>query len=405
MRGVEMSARPGPTRIIGVLLLGLLFALTAASSGAAQAPPSPGLSLEEIVAAALASNPQLAASRADVETARRQLEVNQTLGVPKLSLAANYEYFPTPAIVFPFVITMEIQKNGSYGGVAGVTLSLPLYTGGRIPLQIRIAELGALIAEHRLGETRQDLIFNLSSLYYTALRLDAAIVATQQSVASLESARKVVQEFVTVGKAPQIDLLRIEARLANVSQDLIGVQNAETVALATIETLMGTPVNTSIRVAGSLAGPPAAPQLAPPDVPSMTKEALQHRPEYLAVLAQQRQQEERVRLARAQMLPDVSLNAAYGVQGGQNTITQGVGQVMVGVTFPLFDATLSARSAGRKRPWLPSSTGSTASAWRSDWTSRKRCSPSRSRPPACRRRRPGWLRPGKPFGSSNSGSL
>jgi len=338
-----MSARPGPARIIGGLLLGFFFTLAGASGGAAQAPPSPGLTLDEIVAAALARNPQLAASRADVETARRELEANQTLGLPKLGLGANYAYFPTPAIVFPFVITTDIQKNGNYGGVAGITLSLPLYTGGRIPLQIRIAELGALIAERNLGETQQDLIFNLSSLYYTALRLDAAVVATQQSVASLEGARKVVQEFVRVGRAPQLDLLRIEARLANVSRDLIAVQNAETVTLASIETLMGTPVNTPIRVAGALAGPPAAPQPAPPDVPSLTKEALQHRPEYLAVLVRQQQQEERVRLARAQLLPVLSLNAGYGVQGAQNTITQGVGQVMVGVTFPLFDATLSAQ--------------------------------------------------------------
>jgi len=339
-----MSARPGPARIIGGLLLGFFYMMLAgASGGAAQAPPTPAFSLEEIVAAALARNPQLAASRADVETARRQLEANQTLGLPKLGLGANYAYFPTPAIVPPFVITTEIQKSGNYGGVAGVTLSLPLYTGGQIPLQIRVAELGALVAEHNLGETRQDLIFNLSSLYYTALRLDAAIVATRQSVASLEGARKVVQEFVKVGKAPQLDLLRIEARLANVSQDLIAVQNAETVTLASIETLMGTPVNTPIRVAGPLAGPAATPQPAPPDVPSLLKEALQHRPEYLAVLARQQQQEERVRLARAQLLPVVSLNAGYGVQGGQNTITQGVGQVSVGVTFPLFDATLAAR--------------------------------------------------------------
>jgi outer membrane protein len=337
-----MSARPGRIRIIGGVLLGLLVALAGAGSGAAQ-PSPPAFLLDEIIAAALAHNPGLLASRADVETARRGVEVAQGRGQPALSLGANYQYLPTSGIIMPIAMTPEIMVPGHSGGVAGLTVSFPLYTGGRIPLRIRIAELGTLIAQHSLSGTVQDLIFNASSLYYTTLRLDAAVAATQQSVASLESARRIEQEFVKVGKAPQLDLLRVEARLANVRQALISVQDGETVTLAGIQTLMGTPVDSPIRVTGALAGPPA-PLPGPRDVPKLVEQALRHRPEYLALQTRQTQQEERVKLARAQLLPEVSLSATYGAQYAAGpALTQGAGAVMLGVTVPVYDATLSAR--------------------------------------------------------------
>ncbi len=69
---------PSP-QIIAAFSLGLLLAVTGASRAAPAPPP---LSLEEIIAAALARNPGLAASQADVETGRRGLEVAQTLGYP-----------------------------------------------------------------------------------------------------------------------------------------------------------------------------------------------------------------------------------------------------------------------------------------------------------------------------------
>jgi outer membrane protein len=339
-----MSVYGSVVRRIGALMLGVGVVLAGFPAAATQPPPS-AFSLDEIIAAALAHNPGIAASRADVETARRDVEVAEGRRQPALSLAANYQYLPTPGIIMPLEITQQIMSvPGNSGGVAGFTVSFPLYTGGRIPLRIRIAELGTLIAQHRLSGTVQDLIFNASSLYYTALRLDAAVAATQQSVESLERARQIEQEFVKVGKAPQLDLLRVEARLANVRQALISVQDTETVTLAGIETLMGTPVDSPIRVTGALAGPPAPPPSAPRDVPKLIEQALRHRPEYLALQAEQMQQEERVKLARAQLLPEVSLSATYGVQyaAGPAT-TQGAGVAMLGVTVPLYDATLSAQ--------------------------------------------------------------
>ncbi len=138
------------------------------------------------------------------------------------------------------MITPNIIRPGHDRELAGLIFSLPLYTGGRIPLRIRVAELDVLIAQHRLNRTAQDLIFNASSLYYTALRLDATTVATQQSVTALESARQRGREFVDAGKTPQRDLLRVEARLATVLQDLIRVRNAETTILAAINNLRRT---------------------------------------------------------------------------------------------------------------------------------------------------------------------
>jgi outer membrane protein len=328
-------------------LLVLLVIVAAVQLPATADTSSPGaqLSLPDIIHIALARNPQIAAAQHDIETAERKVNVNRAKSLPVLAIDTDYEYLPRRAIINPLVMTPEIMVPTSEGGVAGLSLTLPLYTGGRIPLQVRISELGALSEQHQLDATRQDITFNLSSLYYTTLRLEAAVRATQTSLAGLQSAKSVVSEFVKVGREPRVDLLRVDARVAEVSADLVSLQNARAVTLASIETLMGFPAETPLEVKGGLGSLPSGAASGPLDVSSLVAQALRSRPEYLTLLAQEQAQEERVRLARAAYLPNLSLVARYGVQSADalqsgGSISEGVSRVMLVASIPVYDETL-----------------------------------------------------------------
>ncbi|TAM59423.1 TolC family protein [bacterium] len=330
--------------VVALLVLAAAVASVRLPATADAPPPAPPLSLGEIIHTALKHNPQVAAARYDVDTALRNVDVNRGQSLPVLSITGDYEYLPRRAIIGPLVMTPQIMVPTYTGGVVGLGLSIPLYTGGRIPLHVHVSDLGVLTAQHRLDATEQDLIFNLSSLYYSTLRLDAAVRATKKSAQSLESARAVVSEFFTVGKEPRVDVLRVEARLADVSAQLVGLENARAVTLESVATLMGFAADTPIDVAGvddALAT--ALPEQL--DIPSLFAQALQRRPEYLAMLSEERAQEDRVQLARAAYRPNVSFTAEYGVQSAGDipsggSVNEGVGQVMLSTRFPIFDQTV-----------------------------------------------------------------
>ena len=70
-----------------------------------------------------------------------------------------------------------------------------------------VEELRRRIATDRLSQTRDGLIFNVSSAYYTILKLQTFIEALEKSVASLEESKRVVDARSRAGKAAPTEVL------------------------------------------------------------------------------------------------------------------------------------------------------------------------------------------------------
>ena len=116
---------------------------------------------------------------------------------------------------------------------------LPLYRGGRITRNIRIAETRKAVAEENYAANRQDLIYNLTSVYHKILQLQKLLVSTQASVTQLESHERDVSEFLRVGTVPRLDLLKTEVELAHARQNVLAVRNNLDSAFELLKNLMG----------------------------------------------------------------------------------------------------------------------------------------------------------------------
>jgi outer membrane protein TolC len=121
----------------------------------------------------------------------------------------------------------------------GVTLRMPLFTGGRIVNTIRAAELTEAAVLERFVRTREELVFNVTSAFFTILGRRREMESITFSRNILEKDRDRIDAMISAGKAARSDRLRIDVRLARVEQSRVRVRNEIEVAWRVLYNLMG----------------------------------------------------------------------------------------------------------------------------------------------------------------------
>jgi outer membrane protein len=300
------------------------------------------LTLERAIAVALAQNPDVASRAAEAEQARAARAGAAGAAWPALHAVGAYSHYLDDQRVVP------ARFNGEPGAfsdniLAGdLVLSVPLFTGGQIHNRIRAAELLEAAAEHRLSRTKEELVFNVASIYYAILGQRNVIESLEFSRTTLEEHRARIQRLIDAQKAVKVDLLRTEVRLANLQQRLVQEKNTLSVELRLLANLMGL-------------GPEAAdlPELSgelPTDVPQADAQidlntAYRQRADYLAAQAEVDAQARRVEAVKGARWPQVYGRASYGGRYGLDADrpdgvdrSDDVGAAGIVVDVPIFEA-------------------------------------------------------------------
>ncbi|MBI4587919.1 MAG: TolC family protein [Candidatus Rokubacteria bacterium] len=333
------------------LLLGILLW---AVPGHAQAPAvQRELSLDEVIDLALAKNAGLRAAEREVEAALKGHEAARGRLWPFADVFGDWQYSgPNEENKTRLLANIgrmpklgpTLADNQPIGGVGrrefdhnlyalGLRVTYPLYVGGRIVAEIEANRLVTLLTRERLAQTADELIFNLSSTFYNLLRLRENVGATEANVRALEEARKNIGSLVEVGRAPRVDLFKVNTRLAAVRQELTRARNEVELAHAVLKTLMGLDVTEPLTVKGTLGT-----EAIPLDLGQDLRESERRRPELQARRRTVEVREQQVRIARGARLPSVSVRTQYLGGAGESEFGQPVGDFVVGVnvSVPLF---------------------------------------------------------------------
>jgi len=353
--------RPGWSVLTGALIIGLpgcvLLNPTDPYAGMtlSSAPRSGGgpairevrsvqgpLTLEEAVRVALANNPEAAAMAREVEAFEAQRQAAAGQRWPSLHVAGGYNHYQDGQRLIaarengePGVFSRDI-----FGG--DVVINMPLFTGGRITSEIKAAELLQKAAEHRLARTREELVFNVSSVFYGILTQRKVVESLEFSRKAIQEHLKRIQDLIASQKAADVDRLRVEVRLADLEQRLVRERNVLAVQLRVLANLLGLDrLEKPIEPAGELsfAGD------AIPEVEHALRMAFDGRSDYLAARAALEAQARAVDAARAAHWPTVALQGAYGGRWASSTtdrpsgsdIADDAGRVGVVVDIPIFE--------------------------------------------------------------------
>jgi outer membrane protein TolC len=235
--------------------------------------------------------------------------------------------FLTSPLSTPFLKGTPVSLPGAGVGQENFTFSLttvsvPLYTGGRIKNTIaaRAAQTNAARAEELA--TALDLKRDVARAYVGVLRAGKALTVARSSVTSLDAQARDVANLVREGRRVRNDLLAAQVALANARQREIQQRNALVLAWATYNRYLRRPLGTVVSLedlsvpAADLSSPAASSgseSLAPGEeleLQRLTQRALGHRSEPVQLGEQARAQQAQARAQRAGTKPQLTFYVA-----------------------------------------------------------------------------------------------
>ncbi len=253
--------------------------------------PLASLSLAQALATADADHPELAEFRAYVQAAEGQ---GDQAGL-----------FPNPTLVLRMENApwSEGSTRNEAEYVAGLTLQLPL--SGRLGASEDVAarQLDQRLAE--LAAQRREVHGRVRGAFATALSLERAAAIQDQARALAGRAVELLEARVEAGDAVPADLARVQIEATRARLEQQRVESLRQRALLGLAAALGDPS----RQIGSLAGGLEA-ALELPTLEALS-ERLASNPKLAAAEAEVALGEARVELARAQRVPDVSLDLFY----------------------------------------------------------------------------------------------
>ena len=198
------------------------------------------------------------------------------------------------------ILDFDLQMRGTW--LAGISLTQPIYAGGRIHAANRMARIGQEISLEQARQIRQEVIYDVDNTYYT-------LIAIHEKVKMLEAYRKQIAELhknvsvlVNNELRTQADLLRIETRQSEVDYQLQRARNGEELCRLSLCRLIGADLDAPITAADTVMN-----VLPPADLSA----DIALRPE-LSILQQQVElRQQQVKQARAGMLPTLGLVLSY----------------------------------------------------------------------------------------------
>jgi TolC family type I secretion outer membrane protein len=186
---------------------------------------------------------------------------------------------------------------------AAVSVSQPLFRGGRTVAATRQAEAGVEAGRSSLVGSEQTLLLNAVSAHMNVVRDRAVLELNRNNESVLQQQLQATRDRFTVGEVTQTDVSQSESRLAAASASRVSAAGTLEASLAAYAQIVG-------REAENPAYPSLAGLKLPESEPAAVEQALANNPSYAQAQAAVRAAEEAVNVAFGRLLPEVSLTGS-----------------------------------------------------------------------------------------------
>ncbi len=269
------------------------------------------LTLEKSIQLALSQNPYHLAAGERVETARARIREAVAGFLPSLN-AQGLHTLDEKLFVLEFPsfipgqppqrISMDFTRDYQFS----LSLSLPLFTGGRLTSGFRQAKYGLLAAEEDVKQSEHLTVFNTKKGFYGYLITKDFVKVAEEAVEIAEKHFNNVKSLYKVGMASKFDLLRSEVQVTNLKPQLIKARNNLKIAELSLKTLLGLDLSQPIEIKGEMTYKPFE-----PDLDESISRALVNRPEVSQLRYQKQIAGEMLKLTRASGLPNMAVSGTY----------------------------------------------------------------------------------------------
>jgi len=325
-------------------LLGLGCAVFAATGASAQ-------TLEETLALAYTNNPDLRASRAFLRVVDE--------GVPQAKSGWRPTIRSTLTLGGTYVDstsgTTDVN-NSSIPRTAIVSISQPLYRGGRTAASVRRATSEVQAARSRMFTTEQYILLNAATAYVDTMRDESVLRLQINNLTRLRKQLEATRDRFAVGEVTRTDVAQAESRVARAQADRTQAEGNLVSKHAVFERIVGVvPSNLTL---------PNMPKELPQSLEESVEFAIGNNFSLVTAKFEEVSAIEQISVVQGELLPTVSLigqaSHSQDTSGGDNESTFLTLEAQISI--PLYQAgAVSARvrlakeEANRKRIQVESS--------------------------------------------------
>lgn len=301
-----------------IMAAALSVILTSALWAADTSPTK--LTLDDCVTLAMKNQIDINTGKNSVTVSEGRLTQARSSYYPQVTLQNNT--FQESSIDLP------LQKTTG----TGISATLNVYDGGLREANVKGAQYNLKQTEASLARIRQTVRFNVTTAYYTALQSKHLAAVAEENVKYNEALRAQIQAQAESGDAAKVDILPIEAQLANAQVDLLSAQNTVQTSLIQLQNTIGLSPQQGFDIQESeLPG-----DMQVPVMTDYLDKALANRPDIIQAKANLGASKASVSSAKVSLYPRPVISGSYQKNLDGN-ITQDDTQINGSIVFDLFD--------------------------------------------------------------------
>ena len=270
--------------------------------------------LPGLISYGLKHSPLIQASKAQAQLSKLSQQASKAAQYGELNLVGDYTHYniertlaPLPPSAMASGTPVTTTKDVF---TLGLNYAVPLFTGGAQSRQIEIDQIASVMAEGSLRLSKAQLIYNIRTLYLTALSLREIRSAQRGHTKVLKKLEHQIAQEVAVGRKAPIEQYKAQADIsASQTQEEILASNIE-ITKAALGALAGKQVGHLSAIKFSVKKPRYSTKKLLKKVSGLTKLKLES--------LQLQKAQKMIQKAHAAKLPQITLNAYAGENFGED---------------------------------------------------------------------------------------
>lgn len=304
--------------------------------------------LQECIDYAMQNNIQLQKSRIQQQSSNESVKGARAALLPSLSASTNQQFGYTPFMESQVYVSGSQVYNGSkktsYSGNYGLNANWTAWNGNKNYNTLKQQKIAEQQAELQTQVTANSIQEQLAQYYVQILYSKEAVVVNKEMLSMSKQNLERGQEMYKVGSIAKAELAQLESQVASDEYDLVSSEGQ----LATYKLQLKQLLELDSMEDFDIIDPASADAQALAVIPSVNDvytTALMQRPEIKNSNLSIESSELDIKLAKAGILPNISLSASVGANTssrsqdnwGEQMKTGLNGSVGVNVSIPIFD--------------------------------------------------------------------
>jgi outer membrane protein TolC len=251
--------------------------------------------------------------------------------VPNVTMGADGNYILNQYADFPST-KMDYKVGNIFLG--GVSLTQPLYMGGKITAAYKMATLGNMMASENIRLSEDQVIVNTDEAYILAVRAKELASVAESYKTLLVELQKNVDAAVVHGMKTRNDQLKVAVKLNEASLAIQKANNAYRLAKMNLCHVIALPLDSDIEVDSNIESNLTLTEI------NTTGASIERVPEHTILQYRTDIASQQVKLTKSDYLPNIALLGGYtyangGELAGKKFIDTGSAYVGVTLKMPL----------------------------------------------------------------------